>query len=153
VPGTALTTSLRLETIPGSPTGRVGGANDGYWGIPVRPQTAYHASFYARASPDFKGPLNVDIESNDGATVFARGSVGSVSHDWKLYSLTLNTGDAAPSTSNRFVLSTSGPGTLWLAQVSLFPPTYNNRPNGNRVDLMQKLADLKPTFLRLPGGN
>src|SRR5258708_38468829 len=45
------------------------------------------------------------------------------------------------------------PGTIWLNQVSLFPPTYHNRPNGNRVDLMQKMADLNPGFLWLPGGN
>jgi len=32
-------------------------------------------------------------------------------------------------------------------------PTYNNRPNGNRVDLMETLAAMKPAFLRLPGGN
>src|SRR5439155_8261306 len=37
--------------------------------------------------------------------------------------------------------------------VSLFPPTYNDRPNGNRIDLMQKLAELHPAFLRCPGGN
>jgi alpha-N-arabinofuranosidase len=35
----------------------------------------------------------------------------------------------------------------------LFPDTYRDRPNGNRVDLMQFLADMHPTFLRLPGGN
>ena len=37
--------------------------------------------------------------------------------------------------------------------VSLFPPTWNNRPNGNRKDIMQILADMKPAFLRFPGGN
>ena len=37
--------------------------------------------------------------------------------------------------------------------VSLFPPTFNNRPNGNRRDIMQLLADMKPAFLRFPGGN
>jgi alpha-L-arabinofuranosidase len=37
--------------------------------------------------------------------------------------------------------------------VSLFPPTYKDRPNGNRIDLMQKLADMRPAFLRFPGGN
>ena len=42
---------------------------------------------------------------------------------------------------------------VWFQQVSLFPPTYNNRPNGNRPDLMQLLADMQPKFLRLPGGN
>jgi alpha-N-arabinofuranosidase len=37
--------------------------------------------------------------------------------------------------------------------VSLFPPTYKDRVNGNRVDIMQLLAGMKPAFLRLPGGN
>ncbi len=37
--------------------------------------------------------------------------------------------------------------------VSLFPPTYAHRANGNRPDIMQILADMKPSFLRFPGGN
>jgi alpha-N-arabinofuranosidase len=37
--------------------------------------------------------------------------------------------------------------------VSLLPrETWNNRPNGLRKDLVQWLADLKPGFLRFPGG-
>ena len=51
---------------------RVGVANDGYWGIPVKPKTHYRASFYARSADDFHGPLTVSIESRDGATVYAR---------------------------------------------------------------------------------
>ena len=54
---------------------------------------------------------------------------------------------------SRFVITAGSPGTIWLSQVSLFAPTYQNRPNGNRIDLMQKMAGLKPGFLRLPGGN
>jgi alpha-N-arabinofuranosidase len=42
---------------------------------------------------------------------------------------------------------------VWLNLVSLFPPTWHDRPNGNRRDIMQLLADLKPSFLRFPGGN
>jgi alpha-N-arabinofuranosidase len=40
-----------------------------------------------------------------------------------------------------------------LSIVSLFPPTYKNRANGNRPDLMEMMAGMHPTFLRLPGGN
>jgi alpha-N-arabinofuranosidase len=37
--------------------------------------------------------------------------------------------------------------------VSLFPQhTWKNRPSGLRADLVQKLADMKPGFLRFPGG-
>jgi alpha-N-arabinofuranosidase len=52
-----------------------------------------------------------------------------------------------------FKITTSEPGTLWLQNVSLFPPTYKNRANGNRRDIMELLAGLNPKFLRLPGGN
>ena len=37
--------------------------------------------------------------------------------------------------------------------MSLFPPTYKNRENGNRTDLMEMMAAMHPKFLRLPGGN
>ncbi|RYG30119.1 hypothetical protein EON81_25475 [bacterium] len=47
----------------------------------------------------------------------------------------------------------TGDRTTWLSLVSLFPPTYKNRPNGLRPDLMQMLVDMKPKFLRFPGGN
>jgi alpha-N-arabinofuranosidase len=67
--------------------------------------------------------------------------------------VTLTTSSVATTEDARFVITVGSPGTLWLNQVSLFPPTYHNRPNGNRVDLMQKMADLNPGFLRLPGGN
>jgi alpha-N-arabinofuranosidase len=51
------------------------------------------------------------------------------------------------------VISTDRVGLYYFNLVSLFPPTYNNRPNGSRVDLMQMLVDMKPKFLRFPGGN
>lgn len=159
VGGTDLTNSLRLDITSAGAGRRVGIANDGYWGIPIQPNTTYRASFYARtdggaAGPlSLSGPLTVDIESNDGATVFAASQVSGVGTDWKQYTVTLKTADAAPSTANRFVISMQNPGTVWFSQVSLFPPTFNDRPNGNRIDLMQKLDDMQPAFLRLPGGN
>jgi alpha-L-arabinofuranosidase len=153
VNSTALTTSLRLDMKGGG--GRIGVANDGYWGIPVKPNTEYRASFYARGSTDFKGPLKVAIQSDDAEHEYAAAAVAEIGSDWKKYTATLKTGAVPPSTANRFVISVSGdaPGSLWLNLVSLFPPTYHDRPNGFRIDLMEKLADLKPAFLRFPGGN
>src|SRR5690242_8658703 len=45
----ALKNSLRLEAKSVAAGQRVGVANDGYWGIPVRRNTEYTASFYAKA--------------------------------------------------------------------------------------------------------
>lgn len=38
-------------------------------------------------------------------------------------------------------------GSLDFNLISLFPPTWNNRPNGMRRDLMQALHDLGPVSL------
>jgi len=153
VPNTALTTALKLDAGSLAAGQRVGIANEGYWGIPVKPDTTYRASFYARAGSNFRGPLTVAIESNDGKTTFASVQVSGISQEWKKFTATLKTAKVAPSTTNRFVISTGAPGTLWFSLVSLFPPTYKNRSNGNRIDIMELLAGMKPSFLRFPGGN
>jgi alpha-N-arabinofuranosidase len=148
----ALPISLRLDI--SKTGGRVGIANNGFWGIPVKPDTTYRASFYARSKDTSAGPLTVSIESNDGTTTFAQAQVEKVSDQWRQYTVTLKTAKDAPaSASNRFVISTAAPGTFWFNLVSLFPPTWQDRPNGNRIDIMQLMSDLKPTFLRCPGGN
>jgi alpha-N-arabinofuranosidase len=46
-----------------------------------------------------------------------------------------------------------GSGSLDIDMISLFPDdTWKNRPGGLRADLVQLLADMKPGFLRFPGG-
>lgn len=141
---------LTVET-PGK---RVGVANAGYWGIPVKPDTTYRVSFYAKANAGFGGALTVGIESNDGTRQQAVATVAQIGTGWKKYTAVLKTdGKAAPSTANRFVISTTTPGTVWLNLVSLMPPTFKDRPNGMRPDLMKLMGDMKPSFLRFPGGN
>ncbi len=150
----AVPASLKLTVAQASGAGSVGIANDGFWGIPVKPSTQYKAMFYAKAAAGFTGPVNLSIVSNDGATVAATGQVAKVGQTWQKYELTLTTGATAKaSAENKLVLSTNKPGTLWFGFVSLFPPTYKNRANGNRADLMQLMANMQPKFLRFPGGN
>jgi alpha-N-arabinofuranosidase len=149
---TALKNSLRLDIKSVAAGQRVGVANDGYWGIPVRPNTTYTASFYVKASQGFKGTLTVAIEGTNGV-VFASGTMTNPPSTWRRVALKITTGKVQPTTNARFVLSTSSQGSLWFSFVSLFPPTYKNRPNGMRVDLMEKLAQMRPSFLRFPGGN
>ncbi len=156
-PGTplndALNTSLKLDASAASPQAPAGIANGGYWGIPILPKTVYHASFYAKAAGGFTGPLTVALTTADGKQTFAQAQVTGLTGDWKQYTVTLKTKKVTPSKNNLFTLTATSPGTIWLQQVSLFPPTYHHRPNGNRPDLMQLQADMEPQFLRLPGGN
>jgi alpha-N-arabinofuranosidase len=149
----AIPTSLKLTVTQAAGKQRVGIANSGFWGVPVKPNTRYRATVYAKAAAGFAGPLTVALVSNDGATTHARAQIPRITGSWQKYQVTLTTGKVAPSAENRLVISTGSAGTVWFGFVSLFPPTYNNRPNGNRIDIMQILADLKPAFLRFPGGN
>ncbi|MEY9965362.1 alpha-L-arabinofuranosidase [Streptacidiphilus sp. MAP12-16] len=152
---TALTRSLAVSLTTATRSSRAGVANSGFWGIPVGANRSYTASFFAKATKGFTGPLTVDVEGADG-TVYAKGTVTGLGTAWKQHTLTLRTGSSAPTTAAaRFVISAkSGSGaTLWLDNVSLFPPTYKNVKNGLRTDLMTKLAGLKPSFIREPGGN
>ena len=121
----ALNVSLKVDASKASDNSPSGIANGGYWGIPVRPDTTYRASFYARGD---QLPLAISLQSADGKAVFASVAVPKISGEWKQYEFSLKTGsDVQPSKDNRFVITTTKPGTMWFEQVSLFPPTYNNR--------------------------
>ncbi|RYX86700.1 alpha-L-arabinofuranosidase [bacterium] len=148
----ALPKSLKIQ-VDGTKSGRVGVRNDGYWGVPIKPQTRYTASFWARVSPDWKGPVTIELDSANGGKPYASAQVKVAGTAWKKYTVTLSTGQVAATTEGRFTLTSKGSGTMWLSLVSLFPPTYKNRANGNRIDLMEKMAAMNPQYLRFPGGN
>ena len=146
----ALPVSLRLELLGKT----VGVANDGYWGIPVRPDTTYSASFYAKGGGGFAGPVTASLVLEEGKVTVAKAETRPVTGTWQKQSVTLTTGHEAPTTAKaQFVLSASGAGTVSFSLVSLFPPTYQNAPGGLRADLMKLMADMHPAFIRLPGGN
>jgi alpha-N-arabinofuranosidase len=149
----ALNVSLKLDASQATKTAPAGIANGGYWGIPVRPHTTYRASFYAKTDGHFAGLLTVALVNTNGDKIWASAQIAQVTGDWQKYEITLKTQGVPVSKDNQLVITVDQPGTLWFDQISLFPPTYNHRPNGNRPDIMQLLADMHPQFLRFPGGN
>jgi alpha-N-arabinofuranosidase len=146
-------TSLRLNVTQASTGHAAGIVNEGYWGIPVAPNTRYRASFYAKAASGFTGPIAVSIQSDDGRTIYATKTVIGLTSAWKQYDVTLQTGKVTATTKTRYALTVDRPGTVWFSLVSLFPPTFKEQPNGFRLDIMQMMVDMKPKFLRFPGGN
>lgn len=148
-----LNVSLKLDASSASATSPAGVANGGYWGIPVKPQTTYRLSFFAKAAAGFTGPVTVSVESADGKTTFASAEISGLTAEWKKFETKLKTENVPASKENVFKLTTKTPGMLWLQNVSLFPPTYKGCENGNRADIMEWLAAMKPKFLRFPGGN
>ncbi len=153
-PSAALGYSMKLAVEKADAANSAGILNEGYWGIALRPDTEYRCSFYAKTENSAVGPVTAALINDDTGKIAASASVGQLSASWAKYELRLKTDSRLKSGStNHFFLTVANPGTVWFSLVSLFPPTYRNRPNGNREDLMEKLAAMHPKFLRFPGGN
>ncbi|RYX82658.1 DUF1080 domain-containing protein [bacterium] len=130
----------------------VGLMNSGFDGIPVKAGEAYNLSFFARrAGYDMRNtPLTVTIESKTG-TILGQASFVSPPKDWTKYTAAIRV--TATDADARLVILTTGTGSVAFDMVSLFPQkTFRNHPNGLRADLAQTVADLKPKFVRFPGG-
>jgi len=152
-PSTAITHSLKLTVTQADAADTAGVLNVGYWGIAVRPETEYQGSFWAKVDSPALGTVTVSLVSNQTGQTLATATVSGVTTNWQRFSFVLRTGNVAAFSANTLHLTVAHPGTLWLSEVSLMPPTYDNRRNGNRVDLMKMLAAMHPAFLRFPGGN
>src|SRR5690349_23002345 len=111
----AIATSLRVDVTQASAGHSAGVANEGYWGVPVRPNTRYRASFFAKAAPDFGGPITAAIESEDGKTVYATGRVTRLTQTWKQYDVALTSSTVEPTARARFTLTADRPGTMWFS--------------------------------------
>jgi alpha-N-arabinofuranosidase len=125
-------------------------SNEGFFGIGVEPRMTYTFSVYARSADTTPPGLAVEIMSEVGEPLTHTVLRGFAS-DWRRHEKTLRVSVRDPRA--RLKLSLVGPGALDLDVVSLFPKdTWNRRPNGLRADLVQKLKDLRPGFVRFPGG-
>lgn len=140
----------------------VGIANGGFDGIPLRAGATYEASFWAyqpfmnaKWGPNnsIEGhpmPVTLRLEGRDGQ-VLAEAEVEVVGRAWTRYSVRLTPSETEKQA--QLVLLAHARGGLALDMISLFPQdTFMGRPNGLRKDLAQAIADIKPRFVRFPGG-
>ncbi|MGP3984572.1 alpha-L-arabinofuranosidase C-terminal domain-containing protein [Streptomyces sp. KR80] len=137
----------------GGEAARFGVTNAGYnSGIAVKQGERYAFSVWARTDRGSGTPLTVGLKDAAGGTLLAEPLRITVRGDrWTKYSGTLTA--RTTSANGRLAVTAGGAGTVRLDMVSLFPQdTYKSRPNGMRRDLAEKIAALKPGFLRFPGG-
>lgn len=128
----------------------VGLKNPGFGGIVVRSGQKYNFSVFAQQLSDTPIVLSINLQNRKGE-VLASSSIATSSRNWQKYTATL-TVTASCDTSSLVVLAKTE-GKIALDVVSLFPEnTFKNRPNGLRADLAKMLADMKPHFIRFPGG-
>jgi alpha-L-arabinofuranosidase len=124
-------------------------ANEGFRGIGVKAGEQYDFSAQVRR---MAGSPQLEIELVDEAgQVLAGERIKKFSGDWQLKKVTLRPN--ATVAKARLNVTVAGGGAADLDMVSLFPQkTWKHRPGGLRADMVQLLADLKPGFMRFPGG-
>lgn len=122
--------------------------NEGYnSGIPLYKGKAYRLRICAAAAEGTV--VTVSLISASGE-VYDSAEL-TLDEQWREYTAELNA--VCDDFSARLLISMERSGKAEFAYVSLFPAdTYKNRENGLRKDIAEMLADLKPKFVRFPGG-
>jgi alpha-L-arabinofuranosidase len=110
----------------------------------------YVLSAYVRSHPG--GPRSLSARlPDDREQPLAEAALAGFSEEWKRYETTLR--PKATHARAELGIAATEEGEIDVDMVSLYPrDTWKSRPNGLRKDLVQLLADMKPGFLRFPGG-
>ena len=133
----------RVKVNSGNPFSLI---NEGFFGMGMKKGSQYNFSIWAKGTSSLKAEV---LDDKDNVIGTATVSIGS--GDWKRYSSTIV--PSATFAKAKLRLTFAGEGNTDIDLVSLFPTdTWMGRPNGLRKDLVQLLYDLKPGFLRFPGG-
>lgn len=122
-------------------------------GVAVKSGDVYTASVWARSTT--AQDLTLRVENNDNTAVSATTTVAIDGSDtWKKYEVEVTA--SATTDAGRFAVLAGAASTIRLDMVSFVPEDRWVGPvNGKSVlrkDLAEKVADMKPSFVRFPGG-
>lgn len=145
-----------------TPGDGVGISNSGYDGFPLKAGEPYAVSLFAHqlfmdepwgANNTIEGrpmPIVVRLEDAKGASL-GELSFDVVGREWKKLAGQITPTHSAAAA--RVVVLAKAKGGIALDEISVFPVhTFHDRLNGLRADLAQAIAELKPKFVRFPGG-
>ncbi len=133
-----------------SPNGTFGLINEGFRGMGIKEGLSYYFSVNARISDNSNIRIKVDLIDLKGEVIGGAKVIGLNTGWAKISSYIVASRTEAHA---RLRLLFSGHGSVDLDMVSLFPSdTWKGRPGGLRKDIVQMIADLKPGFIRFPGG-
>lgn len=123
--------------------------NEGFRGMGITADNQYDFSLLARV-PEGNVKLRIELVTA-GNEKIAETSLSLAGNAWKKYTASLTASSTDPKA--KLNMWFEGTGIVDADMISLFPRnTWKNRPGGLRADLVQLLADMKPGFLRFPGG-
>ncbi|MGD0757020.1 MAG: alpha-L-arabinofuranosidase C-terminal domain-containing protein [Bacteroidales bacterium] len=138
----------RIAIAPGEAS--FGLSNAGFRGMGIKKGKTYHFSVLALRPEGSTLKMRIELVNPQGKMIGAASLVPD-SNGWKKYAASFVADATEPKA--RLNIWFEGSGSVDIDMVSLFPDdTWKNRPGGLRADLVQLLADLKPGFLRFPGG-
>lgn len=124
--------------------------NRGYnKGLYLQEGEVYRVSFFAK--PDFKGQkVTLQLEDVSGQ-VYSETTVKITEESWTKYQVEMIPTQTV--VEGRLALIFPPVTDLAIDMISVFPKaTFKGRKNGCRKDLAEKLAAMKPKFMRFPGG-
>ena len=131
-------------------TGNFSISNSGFRGMGIKQNNRYNFSILASLPVESNIKLRIELVSEKGEKI-GETSITPKGKEWNKY----EAGFVASRTDLKASLRiwVEGTGIIDIDMISLFPgDTWKGRPNGLRADLVQLLADLKPGFIRFPGG-
>lgn len=124
--------------------------NSGFDGIAVKKGGKYDFSLFGKVLEGKGGRVKVALVNNDGREI-AQTTVKVETSSWKKQQAVMLVADDEAEAMLQVTPQVAG--TYAFDMVSLFPQhTFKGRKNGLRADLAQTLADIKPRFVRFPGG-
>jgi len=129
---------------------KIGLMNAGFRGMGIKKGMTYHFSVLARNPQGSTLTLRLELSNSKGEAI-GSATLTPDSKDWQRQTVSFMANATEPK--GRLTIWFEGKGAIELDMISLFPDdTWKNRSGGLRSDLVQLLADLKPGFVRFPGG-
>jgi alpha-L-arabinofuranosidase len=125
--------------------------NEGFRGMGIKKDLRYDFSFmYHQQQTGVK--LTVELLDANGKSIGGTTIMPQESGDaWHKATASFNA--TATELKGKLKITIEGNGVIDVDMISLFPgDTWKNRPGGMRADMVQLLADMKPGFIRFPGG-
>jgi alpha-L-arabinofuranosidase len=124
--------------------------NEGFNGISLKQGEKYNFSVFAKMLNGAKNNLRVALVDENGE-VLTEVKTKAFSGNWKKLEAQLTATKTTAKAKLQVIPQEAG--KVALDMISLFPEnTFKNRKNGLRADLAQVIADMKPRFVRFPGG-
>lgn len=126
--------------------------NYGFDGMALQKGATYNFSVFMRLLDGADVPIAIRlIDNKNKQAVLAETKLTLNSKDWEKYEATLVPTEKTDDAS--LVILFNKKSKTAIDMVSLFPAdTFKGRKNGLRRDIAEKIAELKPSFMRFPGG-